>query len=416
MILDFCINEVSQWADSDKDAQNSMDLQGVMPALAARAAATAAPRPALDFSLAPLTVIWEVTRACDLRCVHCRAEAQPRRDPYELTTAEGLRLLEEVCALHSPVFVITGGDPLKRADLFDLLAYGVKLGLSIAVTPSGTPLLTRHAIRRLRQAGVRMLAVSLDGSTPELHDNFRQQAGSYGWTVRGIKYARECGLPVQINTTVTRHNLHDLSNIAALVRDSGAVMWSAFFLVAVGRGKTQGQLDAQEFEDVFHFLYDLSRGVPFGVRTTAAPHYRRVVLQQQAAARSRGERSATRPYLAGLLTDQPRVPRGVTDGNGIVFISHTGEVYPSGFLPLSGGNVRQKSLAAIYRTSALFRHIRDSSQLKGKCGACEFKNICGGSRARAYAVTGDLMAEEPYCVYQPGSKNDAAARMDIASP
>lgn len=363
----------------------------------------------LDFDLTPLTVIWEVTRACDLRCVHCRAEAQPWRDPYELTTAEGFRLLEEVCALQSPVFVITGGDPLKRADLFGLIAYGVKLGLSIAVTPSGTSLLTRQAVSQLRDLGVRVMAVSLDGATPGLHDGFRQQRGSYGWTIDGIHAARECGLPVQINTTVTKHNLHDLSNLAALVGDLGAVMWSVFFLVTVGRGKTQKQLSAQDFEDVFHFLYDLSRRAPFGVRTTAAPHYRRVVLQRQAAERKEGARPAALPYLAGLLTDLPRAPRGVTDGNGIVFISHTGEVYPSGFLPLSGGNVRHRSLAAIYRSSPLFQQIRDSSQLKGKCGVCEFKSICRGSRARAYAVTGDFMAEEPYCVYQPGTKNDAVA-------
>lgn len=363
----------------------------------------------LEFDLTPLTLIWEVTRACDLCCVHCRAEAQPWRDPYELTTAEGLRLLEEICALQSPVFVITGGDPLKRADLFDLIAYGVKLGLSIAVTPSGTSLLTRQAVSQLRDLGVRVMAVSLDGATPELHDGFRQQRGSYGWTIDGIHAAREYGLPVQINTTVTKHNLHDLSNLAALVGDLGAVMWSVFFLVTVGRGKTQKQLDAQNFEDVFHFLYDLSRRAPFGVRTTAAPHYRRVVLQRQAAERKVGARPAALPYLAGLLTDLPRAPRGVTDGNGIVFISHTGEVYPSGFLPLSGGNVRHRSLAAIYRFSPLFQQIRDSNQLKGKCGVCEFKSICRGSRARAYAVTGDFMAEEPYCIYQPGTKNDAVA-------
>jgi radical SAM protein len=370
----------------------------------------------LDFDLTPLTVIWEVTRACDLCCVHCRAEAQPGRDPDELTTAEGFRLLEEVCALQSPVFVITGGDPLKRADLFDLIAYGVKLGLAIAVTPSGTSLLTRQAVSQLRELGVRMMAVSLDGATPELHDGFRQQLGSYDWTVSGIHYAQECRLPVQINTTVTKHNLHDLSNLAALVHDLGAAMWSVFFLVTVGRGKTQKQLDTQDFEDVFHFLYDLSRQAPFGVRTTAAPHYRRVVLQRQAVERKEGARPTALPHLAGLLTDLPRAPQGVTDGNGIVFISHTGEVYPSGFLPLSGGNVRRRSLAAIYRSSPLFRQIRDSSQLKGKCGVCEFKNICGGSRARAYAVTGDFMAEEPYCAYQPGTKNDAVARMGIASP
>lgn len=358
----------------------------------------------LDFHFTPFTVIWEVSRACDLKCVHCRAEAQPWHHPLELTTAEGLRFLEQIRELGSPVFIITGGDPLKREDLFDLITYGIKIGLSMAVTPSGTPLLTRSAVCRMQELGVKRMALSLDGSTPEIHDGFRQQEGSYRWTINGIEYARECGLPVQINTTVTRHNLDDLKNLAALVRDLEIAMWSVFFLVTVGRAKGEEQIRPQDFETVFHFLYDLSLTAPFGVRTTAAPHYRRVVLQRQAAERKKGERPSASPHLAGLITDMPRAPKGVTDGHGLVFVSHTGEVYPSGFLPLSGGNVRQRTLAEIYRHSPLFRQIRDYSQLKGKCGVCEFKNLCAGSRARAYAVTGDFMAEEPYCVYEPGTK------------
>jgi radical SAM protein len=332
--------------------------------------------------------------------VHCRADAQSCRHPLELTTDEGYRLLDQIHTLGSPVFVITGGDPLKRADIFDLIAYAVNRGLSVAVTPSGTPLLTPATVRRIHDLGVKRVALSLDGPAAEIHDRFRQQPGSFEWTVAGIRAAGSCGLPVQINTTVTRRNLPSLPELAQLVGDLGAVMWSVFFLVTVGRAQSADQLTAEEYEGVFAFLHDLSRRVPYAVRTTAAPHYRRYVLQQQTTARRAGRRSAT-PRVAGMIGDMPRARRGVTDGNGIIFISHTGEVYPSGFLPLRVGNVRETELTAIYREAPLLRRLRDTRQLEGKCGVCEFRKVCGGSRARAYALTGNPLAEEPFCVYQP---------------
>ena len=354
----------------------------------------------LDFNKTPFTTIWETTRACGLRCVHCRAEAQPRRDPLELSTAEGFRLLDQVRDLGSPVFILTGGDPLEREDIFDLLAYGAGIGLSVAITPSGTPRLTRSAVHRLKENGARMMAISLDGSTPEIHDGFRQQAGSFAWTAGGVEYARECGLPVQINTTVTRHNIADLDALAARVGELGAVMWSVFFLVTVGRAKESEQITAQDFESLFNYLYDLSLTAPFAVRTTAAPQFRRVVLQRRKAEKREGPAHGFK-HVAGFLPNLPRAQKGVTDGNGLVFISHNGDVYPSGFLPISGGNVRKAPLADIYRESPLFTRIRDYDQLKGKCGICEYVHVCAGSRARAYAVTGDYMAEEPWCVYEP---------------
>lgn len=355
----------------------------------------------VEFDRTPFTVIWEVTRACDLRCVHCRADAQSRRHPLELSTAEGYRLLDQIHDLGSPVFVMTGGDPLKRADLFDLIAYAVRRGLSVAVTPSGTPLLTSAAVQRMHDLGVKRMALSLDGPSPEIHDHFRQQPGSFEWTVAGIRAAGSCHLPVQINTTVTRRNLSSLAALAQLVEELGAVMWSVFFLVTVGRAQSSDQLTAEEYEAVFAFLYDLSRRAPYAVRTTAAPQYRRFVLQQQTEERRRGQRASAPLRVAGMIGDMRRARRGVTDGNGLVFVSHTGEVYPSGFLPLQVGNIRQTDLTAIYREAPLLRRLRDNTQLEGKCGVCEFRKVCGGSRARAYAVSGRPMAEEPFCVYQP---------------
>jgi AdoMet-dependent heme synthase len=375
-----------------------------------------APRPAisstfglsrLDYSMVPFTVIWEVTRACDLRCIHCRADAQPGRYAGELTTEEGYRLLEQVRDLAPPVFVLTGGDPLKRADLFDLIRYAVDLGLSVAVTPSGTPLLTLAAVARMRDLGVKRMALSLDGADAQSHDGFRGQPGSFDFTMRGLEYARARGLPVQINTTVTRRNLPRLADIAAVVEAQGAAVWSAFFLVTVGRAGQRDQLDAAEFEDVFGFLHDLSRRVSFGVRTTAAPHYRRY-LRQQRSAPAGGVPPGT-PFVADPAADLPRAPRGVTDGSGIAFVSHTGDVYPSGFLPIPGGNVRRSSLADIYRHSPLFTRLRDPDALGGKCGQCEFRRICAGSRARAFARTGDPLAEDPACAYQPRSKKRLCA-------
>lgn len=361
---------------------------------------------AVDFDRAPFTVVWEVTQACDLRCVHCRADAQQWRDPRELGTAEGMDVLEQVRALGSPVFVITGGDPLKRPDLFDLIAHGVQLGLAVAVTPSGTPLLDGGAVKRLAEAGVARLALSLDGATAPAHDGFRGQPGSFDHTVMGLRQARACGIPIQINTTVTRRNVATLADIAARVAELDAAVWSAFFLVTVGRASAADQLSAEECEEVFAELYAIGERAPFVVRTTAAPHYRRFVLQRQAQARRAGN-FAARPTLLGVAAGGgTRAPRGVTDGNGFIFISHTGEVFPSGFLPLAVGNVRDNQLATIYREATLLGRLRDPDALGGKCGVCEFRRVCAGSRARAFAITGDPLGEDPLCAYVPRGWHD----------
>jgi len=354
---------------------------------------------AIDFNERPFIAIWEVTQACDLACVHCRASAQPERDPLELSTDEGKHLIDQIAALKVPVFVLTGGDPLKRPDLFELIGHARSVGVRVSLTPSATPLLAREKIVRLKEAGLARLAVSMDGARPETHDAFRGMTGSFARTLDAIRWANEIDLPVQINTTFSRRNIAEIDEIVALLEKLKITLWSVFFLVPTGRGKLNDLLSADEFESVFGKVYKLSRTASFDIKTTEAQHYRRFVLQQRVAERQSGvDAFGAHERSADAIG---RAPRGLNDGKGFVFISHKGEVFPSGFLPLSAGNVREEKLAAVYRDSTLFRNLRDSSKLAGKCGSCEFKEICGGSRARAHALTGNPYAEEPCCSYVP---------------
>lgn len=359
-------------------------------------------QPGLDFNERPFIVIWETTQACDLACVHCRACAQPVRSALELTTDEARRLIDDIAALKAPVFVLTGGDPLKRPDIFEIVEYGSTNGVSISLTPSATPLLTRDAIARLKGCGLARLAVSLDGPTAEIHDAFRRVPGSYDWTLRSVRWARELALPAQINTTITRHNLQHLDAMIALLEQLDIVLWSVFFLVPTGRGSAIDLISADEFEQVFEKLYQTAKRGRFDIKSTEAQHYRRFLLQRRTEEKRKGNIRPL-PLRLGLSTTDGigRAPRGINDGKGFVFVSHLGEVFPSGFLPISAGNVRNQSLADLYRHSPLFTSLRDTSNLQGKCGICEFREICGGSRARAYALTGDIFAEEPCCVWQP---------------
>ena len=374
--------------------------------------------PRHDAAERPFIVIWEATQACPLACRHCRATARPERDAGELTTAQATELMAQVAGFGrpAPLFVITGGDPFQRPDLMTLVRRGTELGLAVSVSPSGTPTLTRAALAELHQAGARAISLSLDAAGARAHDGFRGVSGVYELTTRAWAEAAALGLKVQINTTVTRDTVDDLPDIAAQVRDRGALLWSVFFLVPTGRGRALSGLDAAETEDVLNVLYDLGENVP--VKTTEAHHFRRVCLQRAVLAR-RGQSAVEVLGLGPLyqrlrgrldelaLTDQPRrtrrPPLQVSAGNGFVFVSHRGEVHPSGFLPVGAGNVRQQRLTDIYRSAPLFTGLRDLTRLRGRCGDCEFRAVCGGSRARAYAVTGDLFAEEPACAYQPGS-------------
>jgi radical SAM protein len=360
---------------------------------------------AIDFDVAPFIVIWEVTRACDLACKHCRAEAVTFRNPFELSTAEGKHLLDQVRGLGNPLFVITGGDPLKRPDIVELVEYGTSIGLRMALTPSGTPLMTEDVLRELKEAGLARLAVSLDGSTAAIHDAFRRVDGSYAWTIRMLEAARRIGLTTQVNTTVSRHNLNDFESLSVLMSGLDITLWSVFFLVPTGRARVDDVVDADEFERVYHMMYDLSKTAPFDIKSTAAPQFRRVILQRQVAERRAQQREETPvPLTAGIgfsLADGVGRARGVNDGDGFMFVSHTGEIFPSGFLPVSAGNVRTHDMKDVYRSSDLFTTLRSRADLKGKCGVCEYRAICGGSRARAYAVTGDYMESDPYCSYIP---------------
>jgi AdoMet-dependent heme synthase len=362
----------------------------------------------IDFSERPYIVIWEVTQACDLACVHCRACAQPKRNPLELSFNEGKRLIDEIAQMQAPVFVLTGGDPIKRPDLFELIHYATQAGVRVSLTPSATPLLTRQVILQLKQCGLARLAVSLDGSHAQVHDEFRGMSGSFDRTMEAIEWANEIGLPVQINTTFSRRNARDFDNIARLIESKKIALCSVFFLVPTGRGKFDDLLCAEEFEAIFAKLYDLSRSSRFHIKTTEAQHYRRYVLQQLVAERRSG--TPSRASAAEKVQDTiGRAPRGLNDGKGFAFVSHLGEVFPIGFLPFSAGNVRTESLSTIYRESPIFQQLRDPSQLGGKRGACEFKHVCGGSRARAYALTGDPVAEEPCCSYVPKNYEPAKA-------
>lgn len=369
----------------------------------------------IDFNERPFIVIWEVTQACDLACVHCRACAQPARNPLELSTEAGKRLIDEIAEMDVPVFVITGGDPLKRPDIYDLVQYASERGVRTSLTPSATPLLTRDAVSELQRRGLARLAISLDGPTAEIHDAFRRVPGSYEWTLNAVRYARELGLPAQINTTITRHNLKYLDQMIELLETLDIVLWSVFFLVPTGRGQDIGLISAEEFEQVFDKMYATAQRGKFDIKSTEAQHYRRFLLQKRTAERKAGvvhEGAKAMPFaqMIGVNTADGigRAPKGINDGKGFVFVSHMGEVYPSGFLPVSAGNVRKHSLKTLYRESPLFTGLRDTANLKGKCGVCEFREVCGGSRARSYALTGDMFAEEPCCVYVPKKAATAA--------
>ncbi len=344
----------------------------------------------IDTSQRPFVLVWELTQACELACKHCRAEAQPQRHPDELTTEEGKQLLDEASEFgENQLVVLSGGDPLYRDDTFELIEYGVDQGLQMTLTPSGTASLTPDRIEKLADSGLRRLALSIDGASPAAHDGFRKEAGSFRQTVEAARAANEAGLPLQINTTVCAETVEQLPRLRELVDDLGAVLWSVFFLVPVGRGEVLDPVPPERADRVMEWLTEVNDEADFGIKTTEAPHYRRVAIQQHRSATEKPDSDAI-----GRRT-------GITAGDGFAFVSHTGELYPSGFLPEPAGNVRTESLVDLYRDAPLFEKLRDPDALEGKCGACEFRNVCGGSRSRAYATTGDPLESDPLCPYVP---------------
>ena len=342
-----------------------------------------------DHDKAPMVIFWEMTKACALACRHCRAEAQPQRHPMELTTQEGFDLLDQMAEFgNRPIVILTGGDPLMRRDLFAFVGYGLNKGLRVALSPSATALVRPEALRWLKEAGLSRISFSLDGASPQTHDAFRGVPGSFQRTLECAADAADAGLSVQLNTTVTRYNATELTALAEVVKESGAVLWDLFFLVPTGRAMADDMLSPQEHEQVFQWLAQFSLESPLTVRTTLGQPYRRVLLQ---LSRANSQDSAK--------TVEARMPT-TNDGKGVCFISHTGQVQPSGFLPISAGNVRTERLTDMYCHSTMFKELRDPSLLKGKCGHCPFKEFCGGCRARAYAVSGDYLESDPCCVYE----------------
>jgi AdoMet-dependent heme synthase len=347
-----------------------------------------------DYSKTPMNVYWEMTQSCALACRHCRAEAISTPHPQELNFEESVAFLKQIPEFGAPLpqLILTGGDPLARADLYELIDEARNLGISISITPAATPALTREVLVRLKEHGVEGLGLSLDGSTAARHDSIRGVAGTFDRTIQAMRWAQELEMPVQINTLVAAETTDDLPAIYDLLRLFGIARWSLFFLISVGRGKVLQPLSPDEGEQLMRWVHAVSRKAPFSVATTEAPSYRRVALQKMREEGMTGEQirrsGATRGY-------------GIRDGHGIMFVSNTGDICPAGFLPLAVGNVRQQNVVDMYRDSPLFQQLHDPAQFENRCGICDFKTLCGGSRARAFAATGNPLASDPMCTFEP---------------
>lgn len=361
----------------------------------------------VDFDQAPFLVIWETTQACALACRHCRASAQPWRDPRELTTEEGKTVIDQIAAMGTPIIVLSGGDPTNRPDLTDLIRHAKGKGLRTATIPAATDTLTEDTVLRLRDAGLDQMALSLEFPDAARHDAFRGVPGAFDKTIQAAEWARKAGLALQINTTMCGDTARDLPAMARLVDSLGAVFWEVFFLIPMGRGVDLAPLSAPQCEALFQILYEAQKKGHFIVKVTEAPHYRRhVFMQERDHAQWPANRHSVKMPERLTQSEGPGhtiglAPRGVNAGKGFLFVSHVGDIYPSGFLPMKAGNVREEALADVYRDSVFFRGLRDPERLKGRCGRCEFREICGGSRARAFALTGDPFETDPWCVYEP---------------
>ncbi len=381
------------------------------------------PLPAVDFAVAPFLVIWETTQACALACRHCRASARPERDPLELSMDEGFDVIDQVADMGTPLLVLTGGDPLNRPDLLPLIRHAKKRRLRVATIPAATERLTEAVVVSLKEAGLDQMALSLDFPDAARHDAFRGVPGAFVRTLAAAKWARKYDLPLQINTTVCGDTASSLEEMGALVEELGVVFWEVFFLVPTGRGSELQGLSAGECERLFAVIDRVQRRSSFIVKVTEAPHYRRFVAQRE-------RREAGGPLRPSGMAAMPTVltrsegpghtvglaPRGVNSGNGFLFVSHRGEIFPSGFLPESAGSVRSSSLAHAYRHHVLFARLRRPSAFDGRCGRCEYADICGGSRSRAFALTGDPLASDPWCVYEPAATRVGEAHLEPLPP
>ena len=347
-----------------------------------------------DYAQTPLNIYWEMTQACPLACRHCRASAVSCAAPGELNFAQGAAFLKQIADFGQPLpqLILTGGDPLKRDDLFDLIDEARRLGIGVSITPAASEALTREMLMALQNHGVEGLGLSLDGSTALRHDSIRQVPGTFDRTIQAIRWAQELEMPLQVNTLVAAETSSDIPAIYELLKPYAVSRWSLFFLISVGRGKVLQPLSPEQGEDLMGWIYETSQVAPFTVATTEAPSYRRVALERMRAAGMTGEQIKRSPAYRGF---------GIRDGHGIMFVSHTGEICPAGFLPLVVGNVKSDRVADVYRDSPVFRALHDPTQFEGRCGICEYHAICGGSRARAFGATGNPLAEDPFCPYEP---------------
>ena len=388
----------------------------------------------------PRLIFWEVTKGCNLRCIHCRATATELSSPLDLPTAKALNLIEEIAAYASPILVLSGGEPLYRADIFQLAKFGTSKGLRVALATNGTQV-TAEVARKIVDAGIKRVSISLDGSNAQTHDTFRGIPGAFDAAVRGLRNLQELGMSVQINTTIARHNAHELPAVLDLARSLGADALHTFLLVPVGCGvdiADEQMVPPQEYERILNWFYDRSQEGGIELKATCAPHYFRVMRQRKAEERKAQAKSehpgngnfpnigpiemtspgstgiSLKPHNGGHPGGHPEgmhaMTKGCLAGSGVCFISHQGEVYPCGYLPVLAGDLRKQSFASVWENSPVFLQLRDSDNLKGKCGHCEFRNICMGCRARAFAASGDFLDEEPFCVYQPRMQDLKAAR------
>lgn len=351
---------------------------------------------ARDYARSPLNVYWEVTQACSLACRHCRAEAVPMPHPQELTFAEGRAFLQRIGDFGDPLpqLILTGGDPLERLDIFELIDEARALGIAVSITPAATPKLTRDVLVRLKEHGVEGLGLSLDGSTSVRHDSIRGVPGTFERTLQALRWAGELGMPIQVNTLVAAETADDVPAIFDLLKSFAVTRWSLFFLISVGRGRVLQPVTPSRGEELMEWTYRTSRTAPFIVATTEAPSYRRVALERMRAEGLTGDQIKRTGAYRGF---------GIRDGHGVMFVSHTGDICPAGFLPLVGGNVRRDSVADAYRASPLFQALHDPAQFQGRCGDCEYRVLCGGSRARAYGASGNPLGEDPFCPYRPSA-------------
>ena len=385
---------------------------------------------ATDIKIKPRLIFWEVTKGCNLRCIHCRATATELSSPTDLPSVKALNLIEQISQYCSPILVLSGGEPLFRSDIFELASYATHWGLRVALATNGTQV-SKEVARKIVESGVRRVSVSLDGADATTHDTFRGIPGAFDAALRGFRNLRELGMSMQINMTIVRHNALQLPAVLRLAIELDADALHTFLLVPVGCGAgiaAEQMVPADEYERILNWFYDRSKEGEIELKATCAPHYFRVVRERGAAERrsssltpfgphrgvaGTGPAEMTQPGSMGVALHPPRtyshlhndgtkaVTKGCLAGTGVCFISHQGEVYPCGYLPVLAGDLRQQSFEEIWRSAAVFQQLRDTSNLKGKCGRCEFRNVCMGCRARAYAATGNYLDEEPFCVYEP---------------